>query len=76
MGHDPGHTAAGECDRMTLPPTRVCVRRSCFAFFVCLGLTTIDATAADITLPQANGGTLNLSAPVKRIVTLAPNLAA
>jgi iron complex transport system substrate-binding protein len=60
---------------MTLPPTRVCVRRSCFAFFVCLGLTTIDATAADITLPQANGGTLNLSAPVKRIVTLAPNLA-
>jgi iron complex transport system substrate-binding protein len=60
---------------MTWHPTRVFVRRSSFALFVFVGLIAIHATAADITLPQANGGTLNLTAPAKRIVTLAPNLA-
>jgi len=60
---------------MTRHPTRVFVRRSLFAFFVFSGLIAIHATAAGITLPQANGGALNLPAPVKRIVTLAPNLA-
>jgi iron complex transport system substrate-binding protein len=58
---------------MTL--ARVVCSRLLFTFFTVLGLGAAQATSADITLPQADGETLSLPAPAKRIITLAPNLA-
>jgi iron complex transport system substrate-binding protein len=48
-----------------------------FARTLCLLLllTVVRASAGDITLPQANGGTLTLPGPAVRVITLAPNLA-
>lgn len=41
--------------------------------FIVFGASS--AAAGEINLPQANGDTLGLAAPAKRIITLAPNLA-
>jgi iron complex transport system substrate-binding protein len=43
--------------------------------FVIFNLAAAQMSVADITLQQANGESLSLSAPAKRIITLAPNLA-
>jgi len=42
---------------------------------VFFGLLTAQTCVANITLQQANGETLTLAGPAKRIITLAPNLA-
>jgi iron complex transport system substrate-binding protein len=60
---------------MTWPPVRASVNRVLFAFFVFFGPITTPSVFSDINLPQANGETLTLSVPAKRIITLAPNLA-
>jgi len=54
---------------------RIVFNRLLFAFFIVLGSNASQIAVADITLPQANGETLSLAAPAKRIITLAPNLA-
>ena len=58
---------------MTL--ARVVFNRLLPVFFIVSGLSTVQIAAAGITLPQAGGETLKLSAPAERIITLAPNLA-
>ena len=50
-------------------------KRLLFAIVIALGLSASQTIPAGITLPQANGETLKLAAPAKRIITLAPNLA-
>ncbi len=40
-----------------------------------LSLALLQAAFGDVRLPQANGTTLTLAEPAKRIITLAPNLA-
>lgn len=45
------------------------------AFLVFISLASTQLGAAGITLTQANGDELTLSAPAQRIITLAPNLA-
>jgi iron complex transport system substrate-binding protein len=52
---------------------RVAFNPLLFIAFIIFGAFT--NVAADIALPQANGATLSLPAPAKRIITLAPNLA-
>lgn len=75
MGHGSGDTTAGECDRMTGSTARS-VFAGLLIFGLQLGLFSFPSTARpDIHLPQADGETLTLSAPAKRIITLAPNLA-
>ena len=60
---------------MICHPARVVFHRFLFIVFFCFGLITGPVSAADITLPQANGETLTLAGPAQRIITLAPNLA-
>ncbi len=60
---------------MILCPDRVVFHRFLFTPFVFFGLITAQTSIADITLPQANGDTLSLTAPAEHIITLAPNLA-
>jgi iron complex transport system substrate-binding protein len=50
-------------------------KRFLSALVITFGLSAGQTSSADITLPQANGDTLSLPAPAKRIITLAPNLA-
>jgi iron complex transport system substrate-binding protein len=60
---------------MSSNPARVF---SCWPFlttFFIFWLFTAQTSIASITLPQADGETLTLSHPAKRIITLAPNLA-
>ncbi len=60
---------------MSLYPVRVVSSWSLFTSLVFFGLFTAQTGAANITLRQANGETLTLAGPAKRIITLAPNLA-
>jgi len=60
---------------MIWPAARSVPGRFLFGFFVFAGLVSTQTTSAAISLPQANGETLTLSAPAKSIITLAPNLA-
>jgi len=60
---------------MTWPVARILPSQILLTVLVFFGATTARTTCADISLSQANGETLSLSAPVKRIITLAPNLA-
>jgi iron complex transport system substrate-binding protein len=46
-----------------------------FTLFIIIGLCTVRPSVASITLPQANGDSLTLTEPARRIITLAPNLA-
>lgn len=60
---------------MTGHPARAFVSRFITTLIVFFGLITAATSFADIRLPQAGGGTLVLSTPAGRIITLAPNLA-
>jgi iron complex transport system substrate-binding protein len=60
---------------MSLHPARVHFPWSLFTSLVFFGLLTAQTCVANITLHQANGETLTLAGPAKRIITLAPNLA-
>ncbi len=60
---------------MTGGPARVLIRHFFSILAVLAGITVIQASEADIILPQANGETLVLPGPAQRIITLAPNLA-
>jgi len=60
---------------MKQPPARVVLSRLLFTLVASVGLSAARISCADITLPQANGETLTLTAPASRIITLAPNLA-
>ena len=89
MGHGIGHFIVGERDRMTGPSARNCEPclgyrvhsplKPLFAFLLAglmvLGPGVSRIANADIQLLQANGETLTLAAPARRIITLAPNLA-
>jgi iron complex transport system substrate-binding protein len=75
LGNRSGDIIAGECDRMTHVWNRFPGARVLYAGIVLFALSYGQTTVADISLPQADGGTLNLPAPAKRIITLAPNLA-
>lgn len=50
-------------------------KRCLSVLIIIFGSSAGQTSSADITLPQANGESLSLSAPAKRIITLAPNLA-
>lgn len=56
-------------------PARVSIGRILLTVVVFCGLGTAQSITASITLPQANGESLTLSGPARRIITLAPNLA-
>jgi iron complex transport system substrate-binding protein len=56
-------------------PARVSIGRIFLTVIVFCGLGTAHSTTVSITLPQANGESLTLSSPARRIITLAPNLA-
>jgi iron complex transport system substrate-binding protein len=56
-------------------PARVVFHRFLLVALVYSGLITGQVSAGGITLPQANGESLNLPGPAQRIITLAPNLA-
>ncbi len=56
-------------------PARVSIGRIVLLVVVFCGLGTAQSITASITLPQANGESLILSSPARRIITLAPNLA-
>ncbi len=60
---------------MSLHPARVHFPWPLFTSLVFFGLLTAHTCVANITLQQANGETLTLAGPAKRIITLAPNLA-
>ncbi|MCP4046090.1 MAG: cobalamin-binding protein [Gammaproteobacteria bacterium] len=60
---------------MSLHPVRVVFSWPLFTSLVFFGLLTAQTGVANITLQQANGETLTLAGPAKRIITLAPNLA-
>ncbi len=60
---------------MSWYPVRVVSHWLLFALFVFFELITSRTAFAEIKLLQANGKTLSLPAPAKRIITLAPNLA-
>jgi len=60
---------------MTCCPARVNIGRILLAFVAFYGLGTAQTSSANISLLQANGETLTLPEPAKRIITLAPNLA-
>jgi iron complex transport system substrate-binding protein len=74
MGNGAGYLAVGERDRMTRHPVRMIPRRFLILLFVLLVLPATPMVLADLSLPQADGGSLALAAPAKRIITLAPNL--
>ena len=60
---------------MTRSQARVSIGRFLLVFIVLCGLSITKTTVASITLLQANGETLTLPGPARRIITLAPNLA-
>lgn len=60
---------------MTRSQVRVSIGRFLFVFIVLCGLGITKTSVASITLLQANGETLILPGPARRIITLAPNLA-
>lgn len=60
---------------MTSNPARVPIYHFFSILTVLAGLLVIPASAAEITLPQADGEILVLPGPAQRIITLAPNLA-
>lgn len=60
---------------MTSSPARVQTFRFFSILTVLCSLMAVPASGADIILTQANGETLALPGPAKRIITLAPNLA-
>jgi iron complex transport system substrate-binding protein len=60
---------------MTRSRARVSIGRFLLIFIVLCGLGITKASLASITLLQANGESLILSEPARRIITLAPNLA-
>jgi iron complex transport system substrate-binding protein len=56
-------------------PGRIAPGHLLLALFLLLGLSWAQTSIADIKLTQANGETLSLPGPARRIITLAPNLA-
>jgi iron complex transport system substrate-binding protein len=60
---------------MILNLLRINISRLSFSLLFLFGLTSNQPAIAGITLPQADGELLTLTAPATRIITLAPNLA-
>ena len=60
---------------MSGSPVRVNIFRTLLSLVILSGLVVAQASFAAITLTQANGESLVLPGPARRIITLAPNLA-
>ena len=60
---------------MTGRPARVNIYRILLTLVAFCGLGMVQTSIASVTLTQANGETLTLPEPARRIITLAPNLA-